>query len=102
MRSLMIALASTALFTAAATGQTATQRTPEQIEASLREHQGDFDYLLGDWSFMASSKQWGDYHGAWSAERLPEGAMILDEFRVLGDSGQTWHLSHTLRTYNAT
>jgi hypothetical protein len=98
MRTLILVLAATTL--TAATAQT-QQRTKEQVEASLREHQGDFDYLLGDWSFNARSKQWGDYHGVWSAVRLPEGAMILDEFRVLGDSGQTWHLSHTLRTYNA-
>lgn len=99
MRTMIMLLTATTL-AATASAQT-TQRTQDQIETSLREHQGDFDYLLGDWRFSAHGKQWGDYHGVWSAVRIPEGAMILDAFRVLGDSGQTWHLSHTLRIYNA-
>lgn len=101
MRIMIMLLATTALAAAKVNAQTATQRTQEQMEASLQEHEGDFNYLLGDWSFSARSKQWGDYHGVWSAVRVPGGATILDEFRVLGDSGQTWHLSHTLRVYNA-
>lgn len=76
-------------------------RTPEQLEASYHAHQGDFDYLLGDWEFRAMSKQYGATHGFWSAVRLAEGAQILDEYRVVGDSGETWHVSTTLRAYNA-
>ncbi len=80
--------------------QTVT-RTEAQIGASHDTHQGDFDYLLGDWEFRAVSKQWGPMHGFWSATRLPAGAQILDEYRVVGDSGETYHVSNTLRVYNA-
>ena len=33
--------------------------------------------------------------------RLGDGADILDEYRVVGDSGETYVLLHTLRAYNA-
>jgi len=92
---LMVALAPP-LF-AQATGR----RTPEQIRASYEAHQGDFDYLLGDWEFTAVSRQYGTMHGYWSAVRLAEGAQILDEYRVVGDSGETYYVTNTLRAYNA-
>ena len=76
-------------------------RTAAQIKASYDAHQGDFDYLLGDWEFTSVSKQYGAAHGFWSAARLPEGAQIWDEYRVVGDSGETWYVANTLRAYNA-
>ena len=81
--------------------QAAGQRTREQIKASYDAHQGDFDYLLGDWEFTSVSREFGAGHGYWSAVRLAEGAQILDEYRVVGDSGQTYYASSTLRAYNA-
>jgi hypothetical protein len=59
----------------------------------------DFDYLLGDWEFSAVSKQWGKFNGLWSAVRLETG-QILDEYRVLGDKGETVYVTSTLRNYN--
>jgi hypothetical protein len=47
------------------------------------------------------SKEFGKGRGFWSAVRLAEGAQILDEFRVVGDSGETFYASSTLRAYNA-
>lgn len=82
-------------------GQTVEQRTREQIKSSYDAHQGDFDYLLGDWEFTSVSHEYGRGHGYWSAVRLAEGAQILDEYRVVGDSGQTYYASSTLRAYNA-
>ena len=81
--------------------QTATPRTAEERRALYEAHQGDFDYLLGDWEFTAVSKEHGKYGGRWSAVRLADWAQVLDEFRVLGDSGQTWYVTSTLRVYNA-
>jgi hypothetical protein len=75
-------------------------RTPEQIQASYDSHKSEFDYLLGDWQFEADSKQWGKLYGYWSAVRLGEG-QILDEYRIVGDSGQTYYVTTTLRAYNA-
>jgi len=81
--------------------QAVGQRPREQIKASYDAHQGDFDYLLGDWAFTSVSREFGTGHGYWSALRLAEGAQILDEYRVVGDSGQTYYVTNTLRVYNA-
>jgi hypothetical protein len=79
------------------------QRTREQMKASLEAHRGDFDYLLGDWAFTSVSRDYGAGRGFWSAVRVGEGdsPLILDEYRVVGDSGQTWYVTNTLRAYNA-
>jgi hypothetical protein len=80
-----------------------TQRTPEQRRALIQAHQADFDYLLGDWEFTSVHKDYGTTHGLWSAVRLPDddgSVVILDEFRVVGDSGDLF-VTRTLRAYNA-
>jgi hypothetical protein len=59
----------------------------------------DFDYLIGDWEYEAVSKQWGKFHGLWSAVKLADG-QILDEYRVTGDKGETYYVTTTLRNYN--
>jgi len=79
----------------------AAQRTPEQMQASWEARQGDFDYLLGDWEFIAVNRTFGTFRGYWSAVRLAEGAEILDEYRVVDDSGATVYASTTVRAYNA-
>ncbi len=81
--------------------QATVKRTAEQIKASYDAHQGEFDYLLGDWEFTSVSREYGKGRGYWSAVRLAEGAQILDEYRVVGDSGETYYASSTLRAYNA-
>lgn len=80
--------------------QANTKRTPEQIKASITAHQGDFDYLLGDWEFTAESRMYGKFRGYWSAVRLEKG-QILDEYRIVGDSGETIYVTTTIRAYNA-
>src|SRR5437899_6023430 len=77
------------------------KRTDEQIRASIEAHQADFDYLLGDWEFTAVSQQYGKFRGSWSAVRLGDGPQILDEYRVVGDKGETYYVTRTLRAYNA-
>jgi hypothetical protein len=59
----------------------------------------DFDYLLGDWEFTSNDKEYGKLRGYWSAVRLAEG-QILDEYRVVGDKGETYYVTSTLRNYN--
>lgn len=76
------------------------RRTPEEIHAAFDAHRGEFDYLLGDWRFTSESKQWGPGQGYWSAVALAEG-QILDEYRVVGDEGETYYVTTTLRAYNA-
>ena len=79
----------------------APTRTQAQRDSLYAAHKGDFDYLLGEWKFTSVSKQWGKGQGYWTAVRLGDGADILDEYRVVGDSGETFVLLHTLRAYNA-
>lgn len=101
MRHVVLLAALTAL--AAPLSAQATQRTPEQQGALIQTHQADFDYLLGDWEFTYDNKQYGAAHGFWSAVRLAgdEGSvLVLDEFRVVGDSGETWWVTRTVRSYN--
>lgn len=74
--------------------------TPEQVEAAIEAHRGDFDYLLGDWRYTAESLEWGKYRGYWSAVALAEG-QILDEYRIVGDHGESFYATTTIRAYNA-
>jgi len=74
--------------------------TREQMKANFDAHQADFDYLLGDWEFTANNQQWGKSNGFWSAVRI-DGGQILDEYRIVGDNGETYYVTRTLRTYNA-
>ena len=71
-----------------------------RIDSLVNAHKGDFDYLLGDWEFTAVSKEFGTFRGRWSAVKLAEG-QILDEYRVVGDSGETFYVTTTIRNYNA-
>ena len=59
----------------------------------------EFDYLLGDWEFTSENKEFGTNRGYWSAVKLAEG-QILDEYRVVGDKGETFYVTSTLRNYN--
>ena len=81
--------------------QKVPKRTEEQMKALYEEHVKDFDYLIGDWSFTSVSKEYGKGRGFWTAVRMAAGPEILDEYRVVGDSGETWYASSTFRAYNA-
>lgn len=80
--------------------QTVARPSDEQVRANFAAHKGDFDYLLGDWEFTSVSREYGPGQGYWSAVRLDEG-QIVDEYRVVGDTGETYYVSTTFRNYNA-
>lgn len=86
--------------TTAAAQALRARATPSAQSPAARP--GDFDYLLGDWRFTGVSKRWGRLGGVWSAVRLAtgDGTHVLDEYRVLGDSGRTIFASTTLRVLN--
>jgi len=73
----------------------------ELLKARVAQHRADFDYLLGDWQFTATNQQYGTFAGRWSAVRLGDDGPILDEYRVVGDGGETYYVTRTLRAYNA-
>lgn len=79
------------------------QANDDARNAIFEQRRGDFDYLLGEWRFTARSAEWGDGGGFWTAVRLPtgDGSHILDEYRVVGDDGETFFVSTTLRAFNA-
>jgi hypothetical protein len=80
-------------------GQTTTKRTPAQTEALFQQHKGDFDYLLGDWEFVANHKQFGKSNGRWSAVKTATG-QILDEYRLIDEKGERFYVTATIRNYN--
>jgi hypothetical protein len=97
MKSLLLALA----LASAAVGQAAGKRpTPEQLKTRYDQHKSDFDYLLGDWEFVADNKQYGKTNGRWSAVKTATG-QILDEYRLVDDKGATFYVTATIRNYNA-
>ncbi len=67
----------------ALSAQATGQRTREQIRASYDAHQGDFDYLLGDWEFSSVSREFGNGRGYWSAVR------VLDQWDLVSTEGAT-------------
>ena len=67
----------------ALSAQATGQRTREQIRASYDAHQGDFDYLLGDWEFSSVSQEFGNGRGYWSAVR------VLDQWELVSTEGGT-------------
>jgi hypothetical protein len=81
-------------------GQTPPKRSADQIRASFESHRKEFDYLLGDWEFTATSREFGKFRGYWSAARLP-GGQIVDEYRVVGDKDETYFVTQTIRAFNA-
>src|SRR5579875_2948820 len=80
--------------------QTDSKRTAEQRKMLYAAHESHFDYLLGDWEFTSESREYGKFGGRWSAVRLDTG-QILDEYRVLGDKGETYDVTSTILAYNA-
>jgi hypothetical protein len=80
--------------------QSVPKKTPEEIKASYEAHKSEFDYLLGDWEFTSVHKEYGKGHGIWSAVQLVED-QLLDEYRILGDGGETIYVTTTVRAYNA-
>ena len=59
-------------------------RTPEQLEANYDAHSDDFDYLLGDWEFTATSKEFGKgLNDVGTAERVGGEVRIEQKFGVM-------------------
>lgn len=63
--------------------QTVPPRSPERIRADYEAHQGDFDYLLGDWAFTATSLEFGPGRGYWSANA------VLDQWELVSAEAGT-------------
>ena len=79
--------------------QPSAKTAQAQLQETFTAHQGDFDYLLGDWEFTGENPR-GKFRGHWSAVQVEKGR-ILDEYRVFDDAGQTVYLTNTIRALNA-
>src|ERR1700704_1235511 len=85
---------------ASLSAQAPAKKTPEQLQALFNQHKGDFDYLLGDWTFVNTNKQYGKTNGRWSCVKTATG-QLLDEYRLVDDKGATFYVTATIRNYNA-
>jgi hypothetical protein len=83
-----------------ARGDDQKPRSREQMQASFNAHKGDFDYLLGDWEFTSDNQEYGKGRGYWTAVKLADG-QVLDNFRIVGDKGEVYYSTATLRAYDA-
>jgi hypothetical protein len=101
LRCITMNLAGVVMMTLPLVAQSTTQQPKDPMKLLLEAHHGDFDYLLGDWEFTSENQQYGKGRGYWSAVRLGDGGPILDEYRIVGDSGETYYVTRTLRAYNA-
>jgi hypothetical protein len=96
------ALAAAVLPLATPTGS-AIQTPAEGSAPSDAEHRAAFDYLLGDWEFDGERRTqagWMKFKGYWPATRTPDSHSIVDEYRVVGDDGQTIYVTTTLRAFH--
>jgi hypothetical protein len=76
-------------------------RTPRPVATHAKDGSvNDFDYLLGDWAFVANNKQYGKTNGRWSAVRMATG-QIFDEYRLVDDKGGTIYVTATIRNFNS-
>src|SRR5579875_2048054 len=97
---LAVGMVCAAMLAAISLSSQVDSKSAEQRKASYAAHKADFDYLLGDWEFTSESREYGKFGGRWSAVRLDTG-QILDEYRVLGDKGETYDVTSTILAYNA-
>ena len=89
-----ISLASASLY-----AQSAVVHVPAPVP-QMRE----FDYLLGEWSYVAKTQTPGVppvFQGTWRAWRLDDGRGIMDEYRAVDDSGHIAYYGLTVRTWDA-
>jgi hypothetical protein len=103
MRCFSAVIIAVSLMVSPAPAQESGRTEAEHRRARLDAHKGDFDYLLGEWRFTTRHAEFGEGAGYWTAVRLAtgDGSHILDEYRVVGDSGETYYASTTLRVFNA-
>lgn len=85
---------------AQSTSETGARTLPD---ATPPAEASQFDYLIGDWTFVAQSKSPNTpptYEGRWTARRAFDGFGIVDEWRVLTPDGATAYLGFTARVFD--
>ena len=78
----------------------------DSLRARYAAHEKEFDYLVGEWSFVQTRRATATtpaatQRGTWNVTRSPDGAILTDVFRIVDDSGRTRYVSTTLRAYSA-
>jgi hypothetical protein len=62
-----------------------------------------FDFLIGVWDIVSEPNIPGvpeRVRGRWTAQKSADGFMVVDEYRVFDDRGETAYLGETYRVYN--
>jgi hypothetical protein len=62
-----------------------------------------FDYLLGEWTYVARTKVPGippTFTGTWRAWPLDEGRGVMDEYRAMDGAGNVAYYGVTIRTWD--
>lgn len=98
LRRILAALALVLLAVVPARGQATAE------VASPVPEMRQFDYLVGDWTYVARTKLPGPppvFMGTWLARPLDDGRGIIDEFRALDGAGNVAYYGVTIRTWNA-
>jgi hypothetical protein len=63
----------------------------------------DFDFLEGKWAIVYNNAQPGippNLKGTWTARKLADGRVLYDEFRIMGDKGETVSLGSSYRIFD--
>ena len=62
-----------------------------------------FEFLIGTWDIVSEPNIPGvpeRVRGRWTAQRSADGFMVVDEYRVFDDQGETVYLGETYRVFN--
>jgi hypothetical protein len=62
-----------------------------------------FDFLIGVWDIVSEPNIPGvpeRVRGRWTANKSADGFMVVDEYRVFDDGGETVYLGETYRVFN--
>jgi hypothetical protein len=89
---------------------TATLIIPAFVPLTLRAQQtsaastsADFDFLVGEWDVIYNTKRSGippNVHGTWKGQKLADGRIIADEFRLFGPRDSVVALGTSFRVFD--
>jgi len=76
---------------------------PDSTAPAPPPEASQFDFLIGAWDIVSEPNIPGvpeRVRGQWTARKSADGYMVVDEYRVFGDGGDTVYLGETYRVFN--